>query len=823
MSRRRPTILIGHGRYGREVLQSFLAWTVTRDVLEWQTSTDGSDVSDRGLRDLRLVHVQAAPGVGPDEPEPGLAQTSALFLDVFRQICSVTAAELPDQCQTYARELLSKEEMGGDQAVGLDVILVAQISQDVVLGHLRKALTATFERLHDNPRLNWAGSNASRLCILQILDFDGFWDKSRNAESIRAHLGTYLAHWDRRYEQRRHSIARTWLVDRQGGRSSRKESQRRDEVVLFLEFLLLGDQRAEMQHLFTRSQPNEGQLGSFGIGIFERSSGLLTRLAAAYHGYHWLAHLVSATMPENHGVGSPGSYELEPQLLLDISRGRETLAQWCEQQLQAATVGERGSDMVRTRLASLERELIEIPLGDSDEWARRVDEVTDRNVVEIRRELAEQIRVQKQVFGRNVLEKLPREMRTLVSTWLNAEPAVPLGYLLRQVKAAEDALGRTRSAMQPEGGEGASLGADVPKGTLPSLPQGLPGSAAIHRRFVTYRDEQVDLRRTRRSWWFGFAAALAALLTPALTITLGYLPGNWSWSPPVLAVLSLVVFLLLGLFGAQRALELRSARAYAFWEHTEKGRFADHIRRVLGPDGAIGAGLEARVHATTELYREHVAQELLGELQRIARPLRARQKEASWLRGQLRLFLQRHGISPDDDPSRFLGIKGRSSSVRHTTDDVSTLRKLIAQMPREPDSFAALQVKERPFEDWEERFHERFLFPLAFLDRLGRQFQIDDAMAQGGTMTLEDQSAFQGFLEQHSNLESSFFWGMETPPGAMRYAFIHRSWLNDASLAQTLHDRSYERIHSDAKVDLDRTWLLQISSGVQVSSLEVAS
>src|SRR5215213_9160166 len=123
-----PTLLIGHGAFGRTVLRRLLAGTAARGALVWQEAPDGSGPAARRLKNLVLLGVGGR-GTGP-EPANDPEQRE-IFRDLERQIEEVEPSgdALAAAMDRAAARLLAAEDRAADPdrlRLGLDVIVLAQ-------------------------------------------------------------------------------------------------------------------------------------------------------------------------------------------------------------------------------------------------------------------------------------------------------------------------------------------------------------------------------------------------------------------------------------------------------------------------------------------------------------------------------------------------------------------------------------------------------------------------------------------------------------------------------------------------------------------------
>src|SRR5262245_12303782 len=93
MNRMHPTLLVGYGRHGLRVLQSFLAGAAARGLLEWEAAS-GVGANERRLSTMSLYWV---PDVLRREPPAASSAVEAdnfeMMQDLYAQIETVEAEE----------------------------------------------------------------------------------------------------------------------------------------------------------------------------------------------------------------------------------------------------------------------------------------------------------------------------------------------------------------------------------------------------------------------------------------------------------------------------------------------------------------------------------------------------------------------------------------------------------------------------------------------------------------------------------------------------------------------------------------------------------
>ncbi len=293
-----PTILIGHGAFGRTVLRRLLASTAARGALDWQEDPSGGDPEARRLKNLALLSLAGRGGGRSAGGDSRQEEDRDIFSELERQIEEVepSPTALAAAMEQAADRLLAAEDRAADagrRPLGLDVVVLSppRVPEDV--GELLNLLPLGMGRLAGLAILERQAAGHERLNFLQILDFDQYWERSDRGKRLRETVHKAVAHWEEQLKVHRAGFGRTYLVDGQTQDGARDESYRIDEIILFLELLLFEDQRSELK-LYGRRREFESTVGTFGIRLVERSAGLLSRLAAAAFGAGWLQHLAGS-------------------------------------------------------------------------------------------------------------------------------------------------------------------------------------------------------------------------------------------------------------------------------------------------------------------------------------------------------------------------------------------------------------------------------------------------------------------------------------------------------------------------------------------------
>src|SRR5262245_53382343 len=155
-----PTILIGYGAYGLQVMRDFLASAAARGALVWDDDSVGS-LNERKLRSLSLLWVRDTLDLPGDSGYTGLIVESGYELmdDLYAQVEEIEGTldeirtGLADAADREKRRLLDARRRTEPHS-GLDVIILAQPSREEVVGSLRDLVEPAMLRLHADPNFS---------------------------------------------------------------------------------------------------------------------------------------------------------------------------------------------------------------------------------------------------------------------------------------------------------------------------------------------------------------------------------------------------------------------------------------------------------------------------------------------------------------------------------------------------------------------------------------------------------------------------------------------------------------------------------------------
>jgi len=816
----RATLLIGYGEFGLDVLRRLLASTAARGVLSWEESS-GADKNARRLRDLALLCVADPFGDGPQADRQRAEEGSHIELmrDLYQQIGRVEAAEEPGvlaaAMEAQARRLLDAATRAARREnlpLGLDVIVLAQPRDRAALGRLNPLLQAGIERLERYAtQLQRQVSGAGALNFIQILDFDNYWQGAEPGRALRDAVHRAVERWQQRRAEGKPSFGRIYLVDGQTADGVRPVRQRIDEISLFLEFLLFEGQRGgDLQALYQPSSPQAPLLSTFGIRLLERSGGLLRRLAAARFGMHWLDYLAAAGSP--HGE--------EAQAL----RGR--LAAYRAEALDGLLTPPGQADTAR-QLRALAQELAGLAVDDPG-WPAQVEARHAQAAQALESELAAQAHAQiRQILDRAPLADLPDSLRGSITAALHhdRQPAT-LGAVVREVEAV--LAGLAAAPGEPAAAASAASG------------EGIARLRLDYRRYQYFKRQQLDAYGLRKCWpWFSLLLALG--LSPVLADGLAWPPPDpltapflwqqaypllpWLAGHPTARLLALAALLWALAAGfAQRGIAGRLARARQFWTDPERGRLVARLRALFLPDGELGRHLDGFAQRLREDMALSIRSEVGRELGHALRRLRERQRELTWLRGQLREFLVLHGLNPDRPNEQWTRMDHEQTGIRHTLEHYQDFQRILQTNPLKDERFLSTQAQRQPFKHWEARYSDAFLYPLRFIDELSEQYRdpFDSELAQAGVGAEQTAQAreLREFLNRHGGFTTAFAWRAQAGVPVDRvYCLLPKIWLGLPGIADTLSGLGIAEPCHLVGADAGRAYLLRVKIGVEPACL----
>ena len=777
-----PTMLIGYGAFGFRVFRSLLAWSAAGGHVEWEfVSVADSSATPRRLRNLSMLWLAddlGAVGQAFDVEREGALDTPMLR-DFRDEILCCGRDDFLQRAESEARRLLKR---GDREQVGLDVVVLAEPTESGVFGNLSPRLVALFDKLGTFPQFTWQGQGAHRLQAIQILDLGRYW--SAPDSDLRASLLRYATHWEARYQSRKASFARTFLIGEDSDVHKSSPQQRIDEVVLFLEFQLFSGHRREvLKRAFARDRDDEGPLATMSIRLFEWNSGLIRRSAAARFGAGWMGYLDKAAIDD-------------PDEL--ISWGQEL-------------VKERNPDQgsaVVSEVPVVVGHALALPM-DGPNWPDEVDDL----IVGWR--LAERdVEASPELSGdeRNLTPVSDLLQRRITEDLRSDVEPIALRPMLQRVEGLAKAISTAleRSTHRREDGPG--------REELRSLHR-------VYRGFLSGQVEPNGLI----VWWPLYAAVLAAGMIPPIQEALHGVPsppttssGAWDrallalsdaahtlsaphWSSAFAGLLCCALCLGLG----QTAVLPRLARARTFWEHRSRGRLGWIVTRMASPAlGRRGSAAGERFPVTPDTI------ELLDAAQRFATPLGRRLDEVRWLRGQLHSFLRQRGLLGNDASSNV--ADPWSSSVRKFGGDADEYVRLTQKHPTTPDHFKDAQRQLTVFGDWHAPYVDRFLRPLEFLNLVARSWKGDAGTDSDGGPESEARTVAE-FLRANLTADSPFFLKDDAAFSPTFHVVLHSSLHRNRTVQDALERAKISgRLVTEAP-SRDRSWVLSIRVGLPLA------
>jgi hypothetical protein len=733
-----PTILIGYGAYGLQVMRNFLAGAAARGALVWDDDGIGS-LNERRLRSLSLLWVPDTLGLpGQRAPNDLLAESGyELMDDLYAQVEEVEGTfdeirvALADIVDREKKRLLDARLRTESNIPGLDVILLAQPTGEEIIGSVRDLMEPAMQRLQSDPvfRTVQEGGGDTLLNFIQMLDFEEYW--ATRMAPVRAALQQVLRENEEAFASGRPTVGRVYLFDGNTPGGHRSFESRLQEVVLFLELLLLEGLRnaPDARVFYRRERVSVPPVCTIGVRVVERSSGLLRRLAAAAFARSWLAHISSSSRQEI----VPGPFE---ELVSPFRPDKIT-----------GTVGEPAL------LAAAQREIEAVGSAlltvspEQPDWGERLRQTaTSRTEAAIQR-LSLLSGTQSASLGLGALMHFREELeRTVTAAMQERSPAFTLGGVIEELRRLEAEFIQAINESEPS--------AD----TTAQADDVFDEAGRMQREYVMYRARQVQTARLRVQWWTRAAVMFALALSP---LALRAIAEAWTTNPIPVWVQALLcsgvlggVFWWIGHQSIHPVLGRTAERAREYYTHPERGRLFERVRQIVGSPAVAG-----RIHNYSRLLsyglRQYVSGAVAAELKRARGILLKRREEVDWLQRQIGEFL----VSYQVDASGQLPVfhQGRvSGSVRFSLERSEDLEAVAQSAPRGVDRFRELVSARRLFAGWSQPFCDTFLHPLPFLDQLSESFQ--DRLEMDDSESRRRASRISAFLEQDVQMGVCFLW-----------------------------------------------------------------
>jgi len=781
----RPTILIGYGTFGLNVLRRLLASTVLRGVLSWEDHNNAGN----SIKNLALFWVKDIKSQDEGASDDGISLE--MMRDLFSQIQTVKSDDSGLELASSINEVVQKRLLAdnGDAnydnlPLGLDVFVIMQPSTLGDVAHLNRLLRPTLQRLVNYPNLQHTDY---ALNFIQIVGFENYWDNSENGKNVRTAMHLTVQNW----QQTTPRFERFYFVDGCTRDAIRLESQRIDEISLFLEFLLFEGQRIGPFANLYKSQDSESPIATFGIRLVERSSDIFSRLAAAIWTIGWLDYLLGV---ENTGIdtepsGLKAKLELYRPSILEKELGEEDLRA-----------------LLNNKFRALEQSLVK--LGIADNWPQEVRERYETTVKELETLLTAEVHKRFNDVTNQHLNNLANDLQEGITDDLhNISAPVTLGAVIREINNTSDAL-------------------DIPATSTEISPVNetnkvLESATEIYAQYAAFNKERLRIESFK--WWrLIFSLALTIGLTPVIVDLLGsiakpdkideFLTMAYDTlqviNNPVGIGISIFVMAVGISFVFQKSIYKRLKQAGEYWTHPNRGRFINYVRRILQPNEVLRKPSEDFLERLLSDMALTIRVEVRHHLNQVKFNLQEREREMQWLQEQLRDFLMTHGIDADGKPST------HASNVRHSMEQMENINYRLGFYPAIPERFRSAQSDKQPFYDWNKRYNDKFLYTLKFIDELKDLFD--------GPPLNEDQIAnqFIAFLEQHGNFSLAFSWPAQegVPPGR-RFCLLPQSWKRLSGMTSAMSNVGITETNIHPSPDESRAYLLNIQTGVDYECL----
>lgn len=844
LSDRRPTLVVGIGQLGRQALERLLVSADTQGALRWRHDAEGTGA--QRLQNLALVHVPDRIGAEALDSAPPALETSALLGDLYRHIEPIGDRE--DLEQTFRNVVVEQAEFllsasgrahrnGGEGAlpIGLDLIIVAHPGTSQAIGQVDRLLGIALDALSNNANLMRDVAAAQALHALEILDFTNYWDRAPDQHQLRRAVADSLAGWQARRARGLPSCGRAFLVDGRTDDGIRDLRHRIDEIALFLELLLFEGLRGERQDLW-QPPPASSPLGTFGVRVLERGSGLLRRLAAARFATAWLAHLAAdeeageetgktATQaphgqPADRRSSSGQPPESQPPDGA-IPDGRPsaagTLAACLEGYRPAALDRQAVVDPVALRLdqdlRSLERQLFDhlVKTGDlaatDDLYAEQSKAITGRLAAVLMAQ-AEHIRPAGGRIDMTLRHAIDRALS-------DSHDPMPLGRLIA-------ILTRFSAQLQETPQPATEARAQEPDGSA-SVAAARHGLAATVAAYQALKRRRAGLAGLRRWGWASWAAVLATGATQPVSTFIAALPAP-DESDGLLArgyagllalnrppFLSLLLFAGLGLLAGgllQRSIARRQARAERQYVDPQRGRLIDRLRAALAPTGGLGAPFHQQLALGAEDLRRSQRNAVHRRLEALIERLENRRREILWLRDEVSAFADLHASGQSQ-----LTATGIRLQVERGLD----AERLLARNPPNPGRFRSAQAALQLFRGWHSPDLDTFLSPLTFLDRLGHLY--DEATLEAHDQPVRIVEDLRAFASETRGFGLAFAWkAQDGLPADRRTCLLPAAWRNLVATSDPLAELDGDDDHVAVASD-NRAYVLRLQLGVDLGCL----
>jgi hypothetical protein len=764
-----PTILIGYGAYGLSVLHRFLAGAAARGALLWDHQTSVGSLNERTLHSLSLLWIRDTFEFDEQRVPDDLLDQSGYELmdDLYAQVREVTGAtadevksRLPEMVEAEKKRLLDAFRRNEARMPGLDVIVLAQPTREEIVGWLRDLIEPVMIRLAEDPGFAVVaeGAGDSLLNFIEILDFDNYWAPEMGP--VRLTLQLALQQHDEGLGAGRPTLGRVYFFDGNTPAGRRPPESRIEEVVLLLELLLLEGLRdsPDTRSLYRRERVGISPVGTIGIRVVERSSGLLRRLAAAGFAQGWLAYVVSAPADTH-------SQTLFRELA-EPFRGERLKTTVGEESLRVATAEE---------LERVTEALLRVPINQPD-WGGRLRKEAQQQTESAVLKLSRQNGAQSARLNDGVLKEFREALQRAIGAAIEdgAQPAT-LGAVIERLGAIDEEFGS------------AVMEAAPPAGLETASDQVFEEADRMQREYRTYVDRQVQAAQMARRWWPRAAVLFAVASVPMLLrglAALGLDDALPEWAQVLLsAILMGGLFWWFGNKAVQPHIADAAERARNFYIDSGRGRLAERIRQVAR--SALVAGrIESHSRLLAFGLKQYACGVVAGEIQRARQMLIRRRNELEWLRRQLGEFLVSYQVDARQDPPVFQ--EGRVlGSVRYSLETDDDLAAIAQSLPRTTGRFPEMVKSSGLFNDWPQPYSDTFLHPVPFLDGLSGRFQDRLEIEEGESRRRASRVA--SFLEHEVHVPVCFhWWAADGLPAPERGSLFPAAWKSMPGVFQAL-------------------------------------
>jgi hypothetical protein len=769
----RPTILIGYGTFGLNVLRRLLASTVLRGILSWEKQNNTGNY----IKNLALFWVKDINNKDDGDIDDGISLE--MMRDLFSQIQTVkpddSGLELASSINKVVKNRLLADNADSNNEnlpLGLDIFVIMQPTTLGDVAHLNRLLRPTMQTLANYNNLQ---QTDYALNFIQIVGFENYWDDSENGKNVRMAMHQTVQNW----QQITPNFERFYFVDGCTRDAIRLESQRIDEISLFLEFLLFEKQRIGPFTNLYKSQDYQSPIATFGIRLVERSSDIFSRLAAAIWTIGWIDYLLGV---ENIGINT------EPSKLkakLDLYRPARLEKELGEENLWA---------LLNDKFRDLEQNLVK--LGIADNWPQEVRKRYEETVQELETLLTAEVHQRFNEVTNNYLNNLANDLQEGITDDLhNISDPVTLGAVIREINNTSDTL-------------------DIPAKNTDIFPinetnEVLKSATEIYAEYATFNKERLKIESFK--WWqLIFPLAVTIGLTPIIIDLLSSITNTTLQilnNPIGIGTLIfLITFGMSWIFHKSIHKRLKQARKY--WTHPNKGRFINYVRHILQPNEVLRKPSEDFLKRLLNDMALTIRVEVMHHLNQVKFNLQEREREMQWLQEQLRDFLRMHGIDAEGNPS------SQVSNVRHSMEQLKNIDYRLGFYPAIPERFRSAQSEKQPFSNWNKRYNDKFLYTLKFIDELRNLFE--------GPPLNEDQIAknFIAFLEQHGNFSPAFSWpAQEGVPPNQSFCLLPQSWNRLGGITAAMSNIGITQTNIHPNPDESRAYLLNIQIGVDYECL----